>query len=639
MHKTILRTIILTFLTASLFAHPDDPKYQDLQPPYRGPDFLSGKRAGVDFNSQGVELISWMNLERFGADVFGASDCWGYTSPAGREYAIIALRNKVAFVEITTPSAPIVVGNFSAPVSLWRDVKVYQNYAYSVSEGGGGIQVFDMSNIDQGSVSELASVLDEENGSDETHNVAIDTVSGYLYRTGGGDNGLRIYSLADPTTPTFVTSWELRYVHDAQVKTFTEGPYAGRQVVFACAGFNGGYQNTGLTILDVTDKNNLQELFHYEYPSNTYSHQGWLSEDAQYFFLGDELDERFGTVSQTVTRIIDVSNLSAPSEVGTISNGLNAIDHNMYTKDGLLYQANYRSGLRVFDISDPLNAQEIAYFDTYEDDDEPRFNGLWNAYPYFESGTIIGSDMEKGLFLWRLSETNQNNEFQTQTRLMMPWISNSDTFDSTIVVQNIGDSETEVRFSARRADGSNEITTTYTIPARGFQRTLAADLFPGLGIGAGYAVSVEATTADVVARWVTRDKVSQSPSQGVAIATPLDGSEKDDLKNALEFGYLPNSEGFSSAMVVCHTGAGPSDVTFYWFRADGSLANSETVNQVEPNTPIVQLYDPGDESDLVGVAYSSDAKLAGVVFVFNAEGQTAIGNARGISNYTPPSEQ
>ena len=70
-----------------------------------------------------------------------------------------------------------------------------------------------------------------------------------------------------------------------------------------------------------------------------------------------------------------------------------------------MFQANYRSGMRVFDVSNagaPSQVAEVAYFDTYPGDDNASFNGLWSCYPYFPSGTVIGSDLERGLFVWRL---------------------------------------------------------------------------------------------------------------------------------------------------------------------------------------------------------------------------------------------
>ena len=44
------------------------------------------------------------------------------------------------------------VASHSGPSSNWRDAKVFQDHAYVVSEGGGGIQIFDMSLIDSGIV-------------------------------------------------------------------------------------------------------------------------------------------------------------------------------------------------------------------------------------------------------------------------------------------------------------------------------------------------------------------------------------------------------------------------------------------------------------------------------------------------------
>jgi hypothetical protein len=43
--------------------------------------------------------------------------------------------------------------------------------------------------------------------------------------------------------------------------------------------------------------------------------------------------------------------------------------------------------------------QETAYFDTYPSSNSANFNGVWNVYPYFSSGTILVSDIDRGLFL------------------------------------------------------------------------------------------------------------------------------------------------------------------------------------------------------------------------------------------------
>ncbi len=400
--SALLSVVIALWPAATAFAHDSDPKALDKQPIYRGPGYRAGQGGGgiaAGFPSSNMTLLAWLPIPEFGTHDNG-NDCWGYVSPSGREYALMGLSHGTGFVEITNPANPVILDVIAGIGSLWRDVKVYQHYAYVVTEGGGGIQIVDMADIDNGNVTLLGTV--NTPGTGATHNVAIDTASGFLYRCGGGGNGLRIYDLSDPENPTWVASWSERYVHDVQVHTYTSGPYAGRQVAFASSGLNSGWTQTGVDVLDVTDKQNILQLDRLVYANGEYSHQAWLSEDGRYLYHDDELDEGNQNIN-TTTRVFDVQNLSNISVVATFANSSPAIGHNLYTHNGLLFEANYRSGLRVFDVTaDPLNPPEIAYFDTYPENDAKNYNGLWSNYPYFPSGTIIGSDMERGLFVLKL---------------------------------------------------------------------------------------------------------------------------------------------------------------------------------------------------------------------------------------------
>jgi hypothetical protein len=44
---------------------------------------------------------------------------------------------------------------------------------------------------------------------------------------------------------------------------------------------------------------------------------------------------------------------------------------------------------------------EVAFFDVYPDDDAAQFNGAWSNYPFFDSGIVIVSGIEQGLFVLR----------------------------------------------------------------------------------------------------------------------------------------------------------------------------------------------------------------------------------------------
>ena len=47
-----------------------------------------------------------------------------------------------------------------------------------------------------------------------------------------------------------------------------------------------------------------------------------------------------------------------------------------------------------------LQLEEVAYFDSYPPHDDPGTNfGPWSVYPFFESGTVVLSDILLGLIV------------------------------------------------------------------------------------------------------------------------------------------------------------------------------------------------------------------------------------------------
>ncbi len=402
-------------LCAPILAHTDDPKAGTIVPKDGGAVWRravegaapGGMAMAGEFESLGVNLESLFPLDAFEGDPPEATDIWGYTSPSGREYALISLYCGLGFVEVTDPANAQVIDTISGACSGWGDVKTYGHFAYRVTEDDSiGIQVINLEAIDAGIVFEYARV-DSGNGTGASHNIVIDEESGYLYRVGGSFYGFGAYDLnEDPGRPMYVGSWSDRYVHDAQVVTHTDGPYEGRQYMFACSGDNGGWSNGRLEIIDVTFKNAMHPISEAYYENAVYSHQGWLSEDRRYFYLNDELDEQ-ELGSPTTTRVFLVANPHLPLFLTTFTNGLETIDHNLFVRGNYIFAANYTSGLRVFDRTDPLAPVEIGFFDTRPESDSTTFLGLWGNYPFFPSGTVIGSDRSRGLFVWSIDALNQ----------------------------------------------------------------------------------------------------------------------------------------------------------------------------------------------------------------------------------------
>lgn len=387
-------------------AHDDDiRKLLDRESAVPGPVWTATQRGvqeGGGFDSSNITLLSQIPLNNFfGVNAASGNDCWGYVSPTGREYAIMGLEGGFGFVEITNPTSPVIVDTVSGPSSLWHDVKVVGQYAYGVSEGGSGIQVMDLSDIDNGNVTLVRNWT--SGGYSTSHNIVTNEETGSLWVVGTniGNGGLIHVDISNPELPQFDGGWTEMYVHDAQVVTWDSGAMAGRELAFCAGGFSGGFSSTGLRIVDVTNPNNTQTIATLFYNNAGYAHQVWISEDQKYLYLNDELDEG-ASVAVTTTRIINIEDPQNPFFVGTSTTGLAAVDHNLYIRDGVMYQANYRSGLRVFDALDPANPIEIAYLDTYPDSDSASFNGAWSNYPFFPSGNILISDIERGLFVVRL---------------------------------------------------------------------------------------------------------------------------------------------------------------------------------------------------------------------------------------------
>ena len=214
--------------------------------------------------------------------------------------------------------------------------------------------------------------------------------------------GLHILDISDPLNPTLIGDYAGDgYTHDAQVVSYIgpDGNYQGKEIAFCCN------ENT-VTIVDVTDPTDATMISSVGYAGSSYTHQGWLTEDHRYFMSNDELDEQDYGVN-TTTFIWDVSDLSDPQLIGTFVNETSAIDHNMYVLDTLVYQSNYRAGLRVLDLADIENGEldEVAYFDVYPSSDAAQFNGSWSNYPYLPSGVIPVSHIEEGVFFLKLSDT------------------------------------------------------------------------------------------------------------------------------------------------------------------------------------------------------------------------------------------
>jgi choice-of-anchor B domain-containing protein len=401
-----MRRLLLPLALAGGLLAPPAALAQPGQTPRSAPGRCADGQVGAHACS-GVDLLAHLSLADL--DAGSGNSLWIWVDPETRkEYALIGLDNGVAFVDVTEPARPVYVGKLphhSTP-SGWRDVRVYRDHAFVVSEAQDhGMQVFDLTRL-RGVTSPPQTFTEDAHYAEvsNTHTISITEATGFaqLVGTNTCNAGLHLVDIRDPLRPRFAGCFdEDGYTHESQCWVY-DGPdreHQGREI---CLAFN---EDT-VTIVDVTDPAATRMLARGTYPSPGYTHQGWFTEDMRYVLINDELDETQGISPSARTIIMDLADLDAPEYVGAYVSSTPSIDHNLYIHDGKAYQANYTAGLRILDVSGVAEGRlaEVAFFDTFPQGDLITFAGAWNVNPFLPSGTVLISDINGGLFVLREGE-------------------------------------------------------------------------------------------------------------------------------------------------------------------------------------------------------------------------------------------
>jgi len=430
-----------------------------------------------------VDMLAHLTQDQLGGASLGnLNDMWGWVDDMGtpndpsddRAYALVGRETALVFVDITDSTNPVYLGklpDYSEEIggcpssgkqakhedsSPWRDVKTYSHYAFVVSEAPcEGMQVFDLYNL-RGLTGASPLTFSEDahyTNFGNAHNLFIDQQRGYAYVVGSDTyaGGPHIIDVTNPLNPVKRGGYDGDgYTHDIQCVDYTgpDSQYANREICFAS-------NEDTLTILDVTDPANVQQISRNRYDHPGYAHQGWLTSDQKYFYFDDEQDEaNYGTPTRTL--VWDLSELGSPTVAETYFGQTHAIDHNQYLSGRFDYQANYTSGLRILDTHSPTAPFEVGYFDTHPNSDDAVFQGAWTAYPFFPSGVTAISDIENGLFLVKptfAAGFSNNADLSVDVSVDSNSQAAYSHFPYTVTVTNNGpDDVTDVQFSMNAAN-------------------------------------------------------------------------------------------------------------------------------------------------------------------------------------------
>jgi len=309
----------------------------------------------------------------------GSNDIWGYHAPNGDEYAIMGRNSGVSIFDIREPANPVEVAFLPGANSGWRDIKTWGEYAFVTNESNNGLMIIDLTDLPNGATSTDWTGADGINFT-SAHNIFMDENGvGYIVGANYGVGGAIMIDcdIENPMEPVILGVYNTRYIHDCYVRD---------NIMYSCEGNDGIF-----SIVDVTDKQNPQVLG----TSGTYgyTHNSWLSDDGETLFTTDETSGTW-VVAWDVTDPTDIQELDRWQS----SPGSGVIPHNTFVVNNFLVTSYYLDGVTMTDISNPSAMVEVGNYDTSAQSGN-GFNGVWGVYPYFESGLVVASDMQNGLYV------------------------------------------------------------------------------------------------------------------------------------------------------------------------------------------------------------------------------------------------
>jgi choice-of-anchor B domain-containing protein len=315
------------------------------------------------------------------------NDIWGYVDANGLEYAIIGTSTSTTVFSLADPSSPQEVVRVPGSYTVWRDMKSWDNYIYSVCDNcGDGLVIIDMTDPLNPTSKILTSMPDMTTGGsqplEDFHNIFVDEF-GFLYACGGqlNNGGVVIMDVVtDPWNPVIVGYGDFRYSHDIYVRN---------NIIYSSDVYSGFF-----SVMDATDKSDVR-LLATQTTTGFFTHNAWLSDDGNFLFTTDEVD--FGYLDA-----YDISDLNDIKRVDTYrppsTDAVGVTPHNCHVWNDYVVTSWYTDGVKIIDAQYPDNLIEVASLDTWEGSSGGT-RGNWGAYPFLPSGIVLVSDISSGLYV------------------------------------------------------------------------------------------------------------------------------------------------------------------------------------------------------------------------------------------------
>jgi VCBS repeat-containing protein len=241
-------------------------------------------------------------------------------------YAYLIAEDGLYIIEISDPTNPILI----TADSTFRSSNLTIDNSYIYFTNAYGLQVADISDpIDPILIGTLKTI-------DTARSV---TVAGNYAYVPVSHHGLNIIDVSDPTTPVLTSMNDNYPTHPNDISVYRNTAYVA--------------DDDDLHIIDISDPTSIIELGSCNILSEHYSWGEHVEIVGSYAYFAD---------GGGGLRIIDISNLQDPIEVGFIDTGGAAFD--VVVSGNYAYLAANQHGLSIVDISNPANPIEVGNYDT-----------------------------------------------------------------------------------------------------------------------------------------------------------------------------------------------------------------------------------------------------------------------------------
>ncbi len=351
--------------------------------------FLLGALNVIQIHAQKKENMQLMSHIDFGE---GGSGIWGHTDANGIEYAVIGTRQAIRILSLEDPANPIERLVIPGATNNWREMRSWGNYIYVTTEGPDGVTIIDATNAPNQFTWKRWKPAIPNTVADtlrSVHSINMDTL-GFLYLNGHNVNrqGIIICDLnKDPYNPEIVSNMGDVYTHDC---------YANADYLFTAD------LNNGVGVYDITNRSDPKFLTRFQTPS-VFAHNVWTNPEGTVLYTTDEVSGAY-LASYDISDLNNIQFLdkyrNEDTQIGKV------IPHNTYAVGQYAVTSWYTDGILIQDMTRPDNIIKVGEYDTYLNDSSlPQsgswFYGCWGVYAHFASGTVIGSDINSGLWVFK----------------------------------------------------------------------------------------------------------------------------------------------------------------------------------------------------------------------------------------------